>query len=312
MMAILETMIGIIFVFTLVSLVSSVVVEWISGIFAVRGKNLKRGMESMLGNDVAKEVREHPLIKALKRESWVDVFPWMKSIRHKPSYVPAETFTQTLLAKIQGSGSPASDLAGLKALVKNWAGGGKAREAVQALVDEATTLEQAKKNLREWYDSTMDRATGWYKRWTQLTLFLVGFAIAFWMGIDSLAITKALWTNPDLRVAVADAAADYVEQNASEFSTASGEDGGNASGREGTVEAERVVAGLRQLTVDLQEQRLPLFPWGGSVPLDHLLGFLLTAVAVSLGAQFWFDLLAKLVKLRAAGPSPDEKKKSES
>jgi hypothetical protein len=36
-----------------------------------------------------------------------------------------------------------------------------------------------------------------------------------------------------------------------------------------------------------------------------LLGFLLTAFAICLGAPFWFDLLNKLVRLRAAGKRED-------
>ena len=36
-----------------------------------------------------------------------------------------------------------------------------------------------------------------------------------------------------------------------------------------------------------------------------LLGWIITAFAISLGAQFWFDLLTKFVNLRAAGPKPE-------
>jgi hypothetical protein len=32
-----------------------------------------------------------------------------------------------------------------------------------------------------------------------------------------------------------------------------------------------------------------------------MLGFLITAIAVSLGGPFWFDLLGKFVKMRSAG-----------
>jgi hypothetical protein len=39
-----------------------------------------------------------------------------------------------------------------------------------------------------------------------------------------------------------------------------------------------------------------------------VLGWLITALAASLGAQFWFDTLGKLLKMRSAGPTPDEKK----
>lgn len=37
-----------------------------------------------------------------------------------------------------------------------------------------------------------------------------------------------------------------------------------------------------------------------------LLGIFVTALALSLGAQFWFDLLKKLVALRGSGAKPDE------
>ncbi|WPQ63640.1 hypothetical protein SIO70_02030 [Chitinophaga sancti] len=39
--------------------------------------------------------------------------------------------------------------------------------------------------------------------------------------------------------------------------------------------------------------------WGG-----RILGWLLTAFAISLGAPFWFDLLNKIIQLRGTGPKP--------
>jgi hypothetical protein len=47
------------------------------------------------------------------------------------------------------------------------------------------------------------------------------------------------------------------------------------------------------------------FPFWGK-----LLGLLLTALAISLGAPFWFDLLNKVISIRSAGRSPAEKPKS--
>jgi hypothetical protein len=50
---------------------------------------------------------------------------------------------------------------------------------------------------------------------------------------------------------------------------------------------------------------------GALVPVagGHLLGWLLTAVAISLGSAFWFDVLNRFIHIRAAGDAPDEKKK---
>ncbi len=45
--------------------------------------------------------------------------------------------------------------------------------------------------------------------------------------------------------------------------------------------------------------------------LSSILGFLITALALSLGAPFWFDLLKKLISIRSSGVNPDEKNKGE-
>jgi hypothetical protein len=42
--------------------------------------------------------------------------------------------------------------------------------------------------------------------------------------------------------------------------------------------------------------------------LKKLAGLLLTVIALSLGAPFWFDLLKRIISIRSAGVNPDEKK----
>ena len=41
--------------------------------------------------------------------------------------------------------------------------------------------------------------------------------------------------------------------------------------------------------------------WGAGGWIAHVLGWLFTAAAVSLGAPFWFDLLSRVAKLRGTG-----------
>jgi hypothetical protein len=43
----------------------------------------------------------------------------------------------------------------------------------------------------------------------------------------------------------------------------------------------------------------------------HFIGWLLTAIAVSLGAPFWFDLLSTIMSIRASGDPPQQQSKSE-
>jgi hypothetical protein len=44
-----------------------------------------------------------------------------------------------------------------------------------------------------------------------------------------------------------------------------------------------------------------------SLAATHAIGWLLTIVAVSLGAPFWFDLLQRLINIRGSGTKPDPK-----
>ncbi|WP_420126997.1 hypothetical protein [Longimicrobium sp.] len=53
-----------------------------------------------------------------------------------------------------------------------------------------------------------------------------------------------------------------------------------------------------------------LFPFDTGPSWSKLLGLLLTAIAISLGAPFWFDMLNKVISIRGAGRSPEEKAKS--
>ncbi|HEV7589746.1 MAG TPA: hypothetical protein VGO40_16645 [Longimicrobium sp.] len=55
----------------------------------------------------------------------------------------------------------------------------------------------------------------------------------------------------------------------------------------------------------------PAWPWQWHRSiLPKLLGLLITAIAVSLGAPFWFDMLNKIINIRAAGRAPDERSKN--
>jgi hypothetical protein len=47
-------------------------------------------------------------------------------------------------------------------------------------------------------------------------------------------------------------------------------------------------------------------PWAWTKWLERVIGWLLTLLAISLGAPFWFDILNKIVNIRFAGKSPVE------
>ena len=114
----------------------------------------------------------------------------------------------------------------------------------------------------------MQRLSGWYKRRTQVWLWIVGFAFAVLLDVDSIRIAIGR-QDPTLRQVVADQA-----QNAPSV----GVDPKGAADQLSTL-------------------GLPL-GWGGWPSgftnwISTAVG-LATSAAVSLGAPFWFDSLGKL------------------
>ena len=65
-----------------------------------------------------------------------------------------------------------------------------------------TAIAVARANVETWFNDTMDRANGWYKRNRQIGAFVIGLIFAALINVDSLDIGVHLWREPALRQAV--------------------------------------------------------------------------------------------------------------
>jgi hypothetical protein len=159
-------------------------------------------------------------------------------------------------------------------------------------------IAEFRTSLEKWFDDSMQRVTGWYKRKTQLIVFSLALVICLFLNVDSFAIANSLYTDPSLREAVVANAEAYVAKAASTNTTV---DSTNATLEATYNKVHDELTGLNLpigWTTDTTDPRHPGTPWGWLLKIG---GILVTAFAVSLGAPFWFDLLNKLVNLRAAG-----------
>jgi len=171
----------------------------------------------------------------------------------------------------------------------------------------------------------MNRVSGWYKRRTQAWMFGLGLLVSVSAGLDAVAITTWLWQNDAASAALASQAAKAVEQRkiagvAIEDVLArpptSEETQALLRGLT-TIEATGVPIGFRcwsealnspstsvstlLLTCARSALATPAVEWP-----KRLIGILLSALAISLGAAFWFELLNRLVSLRGAGAKPKD------
>src|SRR6185437_9940047 len=91
----------------------------------------------------------------------------------------------------------------------------QAQQALIALIDAAgDDAAKARQNIEDWFNASMDRVSGWYKRRAQVFIFIIGFFVAISVNADSVIIAKRLATDRSLREALVSAAQDYAKANA--------------------------------------------------------------------------------------------------
>jgi hypothetical protein len=163
---------------------------------------------------------------------------------------------------------------------------------IRSLLEDAQQdVEKFRANLEQWYDDTMERVSGWYKKRIQLITFAMGFLIAGIFNVDTIGIVRKLSHDPEARAQYV-AMAEKLAANETLAKKVYGDTTGHAA-----------FDSLQSAVVELHQQAKEaenVVALAGPTSWKSLIGWLLTAIALSLGAPFWFDLLNKLVKLRSS------------
>lgn len=305
MAPVIEVLIGLFFLYLILSLIVSAVNEGIAGLLGRRSTYLERGITALLGRALTKDFFNHNLIRGLRNEAAKLPF------NRKPSYVAASTFTETVLDFVRSAQSPSgstsaggppavpSDDFVLKDMRKRLqtgalSGAPIAGDALRIFSDAAKNLEDFKKRVDGWYEEAMSRVSGWYARYTRLLLFLIGIVLVSVVNADTINVAITLWRDASIRTAVVEQAGTVV--------------GGDQP------DPDRASEELRKL----EEINLPLgWEFGEGSATDprgwpanageyalKILGLLITGFALSFGATFWFDLLKKFVGVRSTGAEP--------
>jgi len=308
---ILEVVIGLSFVYFVLALVCSAVAETISSLQRKRPKMLVEGIENLLsgstmitkeGRDLAKVFWNHPLVQALVRPRTSSGHANASQTDGKgPAYIPARTFVSALIDvgarntdRVKQVAEDAEKVAAELSKVNvpdaiNGIPSAPLRQALLAIYNEADgDVNTFRREAEKWYDDAMDRVSGWYKRHIQAVIWVIAVLVAVLLNVDTVQIATTLWKDPTARAAVV-AQADKT--------VAKGPKSVNVSK---TVSAIALPLGWK-LELGTGQQDIPN---QARLILSKLVGLLLTAAALSLGAPFWFDLLSKFVRIRGTGPPP--------
>lgn len=217
----IDVAIGLALVFALSSLLTTAVQEVWAQWKGKRGQFLHKALVSFAGDDekFAKALMAHPLLVSLSQEK-VD-----QHDQRRPSYIEADSIVAALLGQLvqtHASGvRPSSPVALVDAvhqvatgqLSLKAVGGAVAAQAAlpnEALAQALNALVQGveqdwpgfEARVAAWWNAVNERATGWFKRDTQTTIFGFGLAAAAVLNINPIVIGDRLWEDKVLRAEV--------------------------------------------------------------------------------------------------------------
>ncbi|MDB5086915.1 MAG: hypothetical protein JWR09_909 [Mucilaginibacter sp.] len=313
---ILEIAIGIIFVFILVSTICTAIREGIEAKLKTRAAYLEQGIRQLLhdtdGTGLAKALYEHPLIYGLfnggytagKQNKSPDLLAKGCNL---PSYIPSKTFAAALMdIAAQGvttnaadatTGAPVITLDAVRKNVTDMQNPEIRRVLLYAIDTAQGDLNKAQANIEDWYNSGMDRVSGWYKRSTQWVILWIALGVTIALNVNTIKLVKYLAKNDTQRkmlVASAEAAAKDTSKQI------------GYQAAQTQLDAQKLPVGWDNdcLTSAKMDPGAPNSFW--NTFMGPLLGWLITAFAATLGAPFWFDMLNKVMVVRST-IKPNEK-----
>jgi hypothetical protein len=216
--------------------------------------------------------------------------------RAVPSYIPSRTFALALLDTLTDK-SDASDDAFVQAQkTVDGIGNMQLKQALSALLADARgSIDRYYEGIAGWFDATMERASGWYKRRAQRNLWVIAVVVTVLFNADAAQMATSLWKDPVLRASVVSQA------------QAAAKDTPDLTNPGSTDNVTSQVERIRQLKLPLGwsfKKSDPRWPDDAVGWVGKLLGLAATVIALSLGAPFWFDLLGKVSRLRGTGAQP--------
>ncbi|MEB3180420.1 MAG: hypothetical protein VKL59_15520, partial [Nostocaceae cyanobacterium] len=152
------------------------------------------------------------------------------------------------------------------------------------------------------FDRTMDRAAGVYKRNAKGVAILIGLFLAVTANADTFHMVSRLAKDSALRATITDNAGQIVADNPQEIpdletlkiqTDKALEDISLPIGW-GTANLEKQIAWTPKMSPSAIAVQL----------LWRIPGWIISGIAIAMGAPFWFDLLSKIVNVRNAGKQP--------
>lgn len=276
---VLEVAIGIIFCFCAVSLIVSAVNEGVSSFLNLRGKYLLQSIQTLLnepaGSGLVLDLYNHARFNPSGNGTASNV----KQLKTLPSYADPRQFAAALAEIVQTKMAASGDLSAAIQGIPD----AQLRQLLTGMYKRVgADLHAFEAEVAYWFDNSMQRLAGHYKRTIQWWTVLCGFLLAMTFNIDALHLFKVLWAHPALM--------------------------SNVSAAQ-LVDAHSALDHLNVTSLPIGWEQAPLSYTDGVLTRAYSLnqfaqmgaGWVITASSTLFGSPFWFDLLQKVTNLRGTG-----------
>lgn len=315
------------FSYLLLSIIASTIHELFLTLIKARSRMLLKALNNMFfdetwKSETSKLLLNSPSIRALQQDA-----------KKFPAYIPASSFASAILGIIRNGSTDPITVESIRArlndeqsLIK-----GEARIALLNILDSANNdYEKFIRGVESFYDSSMDRVSGWFKSRYQIYMLIISAFVSVFLNVDSIHLAQTLWADKVKLEQMANAAKNEfknIEKTDKEIILSGSNNNPtirididkNTDTTTIGIDSALSLLKLQQKDIATAMQKvktsgLPMgwenrqafisaFKWEPRLAV-RIAGWLITTLAVFMGAPTWFDILNKLVNLRGNGKKP--------
>lgn len=290
-------------------------------------------------NTLTQQIYQQPQIKSLNQSTstFISQLPFLKPSKG-PSYLTKEDFADAILEwlntdpQITIQLTPQTSISALLTEL-NKIDNLTDQKGVKRLISIAKNtqvkydqpiLKDFRESLCQLFEKAEKRTSGAYKRNAKGVSFLIGLGLAIALNVDSFQIVDQLVKKPQLTLVYNQVAEQVFNQNNEGFNQLLENcfKNENNNPQDCEKQSKDFQKALTTTLDSLEESNInTVIGWSktndqswitailSTLSPSKMLGWIISGIAMAMGAPFWFDLLGKVINVRNAGKSTTEDKK---
>lgn len=191
------------FLFLMLSAACSAIQEIVANLMRWRSRTLEDGLAGLLLSEGFRdEIYNLPLIRGLCAPTMLG------RAMQRPAYIPSTTLALAILQAADDHGMKFDGSTSANSPSGKFS---ETEKLLASLLRDCPNAVEQRKRIESWFNDSMDRVSGWYKRKAHAWIWIFGILLCLMLNADSISLSKRFWNDQALRDAVAAEATEYVK-----------------------------------------------------------------------------------------------------